>query len=200
MDGGEGSKRQSTQARRAQIVAAAVECLIQHGYAGLTARKVAAGAGVSLGHLTYHFDTMEAVLIAAYQSAAQQLGDVDGTGQLGMTPAERLEAYLRAVYAPAQLTDARLRLRVDLWSAAQTSAALMQIERDLHAQTREKVNALLMAVSDPWKTGRVPMVEGFVMATMDGLWLDYRRNGDLDATHAAIEACVLFARMRLGGA
>lgn len=200
MDGGEVSKRQSSQVRRAQIVAAAVECLIQHGYAGLTARKVAAGAGISLGHLTYHFTTMEAVLTAAFGDVAgQMMAAGDRSGKSGMSPSERLEAFMRAIFAADQLTPERLRLRVDLWSAAQINPALMQIEQELHAHTRARLNQLLMAVSDPWKTGRVPMVEAFVMATIEGLWLDYMRQRDLDAVHGAIEACVLFAKMRLGG-
>jgi TetR/AcrR family transcriptional repressor of bet genes len=192
------SNRRTSDQRRGQIAAAALVCLTKVGYAGLTARKVAAEAGISLGHLTYHYDTMEAVLAAAYQLVAAQLAPLDVT-VTGETPAERLEAYLRAVYAPEQLTDAALRLRIDLWSAAQTNPAIAQIEADLHAQMRAKIEQHLTAISDPWKTGRIPMVEGFVLATLDGLWLEYMRHRDVDAVHAAIEAMVLFARMRLGG-
>lgn len=192
------SNRRTSDQRRGQIAAAALVCLTKVGYAGLTARKVAAEAGISLGHLTYHYDSMEAVLAAAYRLAAAQLSPkVEGV--MGQTPAERFETYLRHVYAPEHLTEAALRLRVDLWSAALTNPAIAGIEADLHNQMRRVIEAHLTAISDPWKTGRIPMVEAFVLATMDGLWLDYMRHRDLDAVHAAIEAMVLFARMRLGG-
>ena len=192
------SNRRTSDERRGQIAAAALVCLTKVGYAGLTARKVANEAGMSLGHLTYHYDTMEAVLAAAYHLVATQLAPNDVAEQ-GHTPAEGFEAFLRGVYAPAHLTESALRLRVDLWSAAQTNPQIAAIETDLHRQIRAQVEAHLTAISDPWKTGRIPMVLGFVLATMDGLWLDYMRHRDLDAVHAAIEAMVLFARMRLGG-
>lgn len=192
------SNRRTSDQRRGQIARAALICLSKVGYAGLTARKVAAEAGISLGHLTYHYDTMEAVLAAAYQLVAAQLSPTEAAGT-GQTPAARFETYLHAVYAPQHLTESALRLRVDLWSAALTNPAIAAIEADLHGQMRAKIEAYLTAICDPWKMGRIPMVEGFILATMDGLWLDYMRHRDLDAVHGAIEAMVLFARMRLGG-
>ncbi|MDZ7905252.1 MAG: hypothetical protein U5N55_05335 [Cypionkella sp.] len=64
---------------------------------------------------------------------------------------------------------------------------------------RDKIETHLAAISDPWKTGRIPQVLAFVMATLDGLWLDHMRNGDIEGIDAAIDACALFAKMRLGG-
>lgn len=193
------SNRRTSDQRRAQIAAAALVCLTKFGYAGLTARKVAAEAGISLGHLTYHFDTMEAVLAAAYHLVAAEFAPPTPITPSGQTPAARFETFLRAVFAPEQVTVAALRLRVDLWSAARTNPAIAQIEAGLHDQMRAKIEDHLTAICDPWKTGRIPMVEGFILATMDGLWLDYMRHRDLDAVHGVIEAMVLFARMRLGG-
>jgi TetR/AcrR family transcriptional repressor of bet genes len=193
------SNRRTSDQRRGQIASAALVCLTQVGYAGLTARKVATQAGISLGHLTYHYDTMEAVMAAAYHLVAAELAPPVVAEVSGLTPAERFEAFLRAVYAPERLSDAALRLRVDLWSAALTHRAIAEIETDLQALMQAKIDDHLSAIADPWKTGRIPMVEGFVLATMDGLWLDYMRHRDLDAVHGAIEAMVLFARMRLGG-
>jgi hypothetical protein len=37
-----------------------------------------------------------------------------------------------------------------------------------------------------------------IMATLDGLWLDYARRGDGEAVKSAIGACVMFAKLRLG--
>lgn len=192
--------RRSGADRRAQIAQAALECLIQHGYAGLTARRVAAQAGISLGHLTYHFTTMEAVLVQAYHLAAAQLRQCAPLGDLvGLTPTQRLARYLQSVYAPQTLTPQLLRLRIDLWSAARHSPAIAAIETTLAEDRRAQIEGYLTAISDPYKLGRVPAVLRFVTATMDGLWLDYLRDGDIEAIDAAIDACALFVKMRLGG-
>ena len=160
---------------------------------------MAQSAEISLGHLTYHYETIDAVLVAAFETVAAQMAPPVITATIGLTPAERLVEGLHAVYAPVYLTPEALRLRVDLWSAAQIHPAIAAIERRLHEQMRAQISLHLNAISDPWKTTRIPMVESFVMTTMDGLWLDYLRHQDLDAVHAAIEALVLFVRMRLGG-
>ena len=197
MTGDKVTTRRTSEERRQQIAAAAVTCLTLYGYAGLTARRVASQAGISLGHLTYHYATMDEVLAAAYAQVAHDLTVPEPAPSA--TPAARLDSYLNAVFAPEFLTQAQLRLRVDLWSAAQSYPAVAQIELDLQNRNRATIEGLLTAICDPWKTARIPMVEAFVLAVMDGLWLEYMRHQDLDTVHAAIEACVLFARMRLGG-
>lgn len=199
---GSGAKgtRRSSAVRRGEIAAAALECLTQHGYAGLTARRVAGRAGISLGHLTYHFTNMDEVMIAAYHLAAARLAETEALGDLkGLSATERFVKFLQSVYAPQTLTADRIRLRLDLWSAAQSNPAVAEIERSLHEALRAKVQTHLIAICDPWKTGRIPMVEAFVMAMLDGLWLDYMRHGDIEAIDAAIEAASHFVKMRLGG-
>ena len=194
------SKRRTGAARRDQIAQAARDCLIEFGYAGLTARRVAGRAGISLGHLTYHFTNMAEVMAEAYRLVAQDLSAAAPVGELtGLNPTERFAKYLQSVYAPETLTPQNIRLRVDLWSAAQEIPAVAEIERALYEAQRAAIEAHLTAISDPWKTNRIPAVQAFVMATLDGLWLDYMRHGDIEGIDAAIDACALFAKMRLGG-
>lgn len=194
------SGRRASADRRREITAAALECLIEHGYAGLTARRVAGRAGISLGHLTYHFANMEEVMVETYDLAAQRLSLCAEIGDLtGLTSTQRFAKFLQSIYAPETLGRNTIRLRIDLWSAAQEIPAVADIERALFNARAAQIEAHLTAISDPWKTGRIPAVQAFVMATLDGLWLDYMRHGDIEAIDAAIDACALFAKMRLGG-
>jgi hypothetical protein len=143
---------------------------------------------------------MAEVMAEAYRLVAQDLSVTAPIGELtGLNPTERFAKYLQSVYAPETLTPQNIRLRVDLWCAAQEISEVAEIERALHEELRTRVEAHLAAISDPWKTGRIPAVQAFVMATLDGLWLDYMRHGDIEGTDAAIDACALFAKMRLGG-
>lgn len=187
--------------RRREIAEAALRCLERVGYAELTARKVAAEAGISLGHISYHYAGMDEVLAAACQLAAERL-QAAGEARIalpGATPAERLEAFLKAGFTEDVLTPGRLRARIDLWSAAISHPAIAEVERGLYDRYRSQVEALLHQVSDPWKTDRIPMVSDLIMATLDGLWLDWMRRRDAKAVQNGLHACVLFARLRLGG-
>ena len=193
--------RRSVEDRRAQIAGAALRCLQQVGHAGVTARKVAAEAGISLGHISYHFKDMGAVLVAAFALAAE---DVQAAGRAalqvrGGTPTERLDRFLRAGFASDLMTPAHLRLRIDLWSAALTHSDIAAIERGLYDSHRAAVEALLDRMAADYAIERVPVVADMIMATLDGLWLDWLRRGDGQAVKNGLDGCVLFARLRLGG-
>jgi TetR/AcrR family transcriptional regulator, transcriptional repressor of bet genes len=188
--------------RRREIAEAALRCLERVGYAELTARKIATEANMSLGHISYHFTGMDEVLAEACRLASEKLqaaGDAK-ISMPGATPAERLEAFLKAGFTDEFLSPAHLRTRIDLWSAAIAHPVIAATERALYDRYRAQIEALLNQVSDPWKTDRIPMVSDLIMATLDGLWLDWMRRRDDVAVKNGLEACVLFARLRLGGA
>ena len=63
--------------RRDRIARAAVAVIAEHGIDSLTHRKVAAMAGVPLGSTTYHFASLEELIAAALDKAAEA-----GIGQL----------------------------------------------------------------------------------------------------------------------
>jgi len=193
--------RRSTEQRRLQIAEAALACIQQVGPTGLTARKVAAAAGLSLGHLTYHYADMGQIMAAAFRLAAEQ---VQAAGRAAMaksggTSTERLERFLRAGFSRDLMTPAHLRLKVDLWSAALTNPEIAAIERDLYASHREVVESLLDRMAAAYAVERIPVVADMIMATLDGLWLDWLRRGNEAAVKNGLEGCVLFARLRLGG-
>ncbi|MEY3960597.1 MAG: hypothetical protein RIR14_1251 [Pseudomonadota bacterium] len=198
----EGKARRKGGDRRREIVEAALRCLERVGYADLTARKIAAEAKMSLGHITYHFADMDEVLAETCLLASERLqAAADARITMpGATPAERLEAFLKAGFSEEFLALSHLRTRIDLWSAAQVHPAIAATERALYDRYRAQLERLLHQVSDPWKTDRIPMVSDLIMATLDGLWLDWMRRRDAQAVQNGLEACVLFARLRLGGA
>ena len=189
-----------TEARRREIATAALACLMKHGHAGLTARRIAAEAGMSLGHLTYNFAGMEEIQLAAFRLAAQRLRErAEARLNLpGATHAERLEAFLRGLFSPEALTPASLRVRIDLWAAALGNPALAETERNVNATLRARVEELLGRMCDSWKAERVPQVCDLIMTAMDGLCLDWSRRADAAVAQSVIAACVSFARLRLG--
>ncbi|MGV8951739.1 MAG: TetR/AcrR family transcriptional regulator [Cypionkella sp.] len=193
--------RMSTEDRRAQIAQAALRCLEKVGRNKLTARKVAAEAGLSLGHLTYHYADMNQVLRAGFALAAEKVQEAGRLAliQPGGTSAERLDRFLRAGFGGAEISAVELRLRVDLWASALTDPDIADIEWSLYQNQREAVERLLQRMAAAYAVERVPQVADMIMATLDGLWLDWLRRQDESAVNNGLEGCVLFARLRLGG-
>ena len=87
-DGGSAATSRG-DATRARIVDAAIETLTREGYAGTSARAIAATGGFNQALIFYHFGSVRELLIAAldrtsaermaaYRSAAEEAGDLAG--------------------------------------------------------------------------------------------------------------------------
>lgn len=188
--------------RRGDIARAAVTILQTEGYAALTARKVAAVADLSLGHISYHFTGMNEVLSEAYHQVSGALREAT-TATLGDAepdPVERVRAFLGAGFTPTFLRPEHLRMRVDLWSAALAHPEIAKTEQALYQRYREDLCRLLEQVAggDPVRLARVRPVSDTIMATLDGLWLDYIRRGDPAAVQNGLETCLFLVRQLLG--
>lgn len=180
--------------RRQQIAAAALRCMQRGGYASLTARKIAQEAGLSLGHITYHFKDMDEVLSETYRHASTllQAATLKHLGQSSGDPRDRLQAFLRAGFTAEFLDLSYLRVRVDLWSAALTHETIARTEQELYERYRQNLETLLTDIN-PNATERIAFVADAVMAMLDGLWLDWVRRRDTAAIANGLAACMLLA-------
>lgn len=181
--------------RRSEIIGAALLCLQDEGFARLTARRIAARAGLSLGHISYHFRDMEELLCEAYRLASRELRtrtDVS-LAESGGRPEDRLSAFLAAGFAPGLMTPAYIRLRVDLWAAALRHASVAQAEATLYADYRARLERLLADMAAPAARGRIAATGDAIMAMLDGLWLDWARRQDRAAVDNGIAACLELA-------
>lgn len=189
------------QNRRRDIAEAARRVLAREGYAQLSARKVAAEAGLSLGHITYNFSGMDDVLAEAYRVTSDQLREASmrSLATAASDPLARLEAFLRAGFTDEFLDFHHLRMRIDLWSAACNSDVLADTERVLYDHYRQMLRELLMPLAEPnpKTVESVPALLDIVMATQDGLWLDWLRRRDSVAVDNGLRLCVALVRSTL---
>jgi AcrR family transcriptional regulator len=120
---------------RAALLDAALECLIEDGYAGLTTRKVADRAGVSQGTQMHYFPTRarfvaEAVRHLAFKLAAE-LREQDTMHP--RTDRRRLELLLDHTWEIH--TGPVFQATMELWVAARTDAeireAMAEVARDV---------------------------------------------------------------------
>lgn len=87
-------------ARRAQIIEAALEVVLQVGYAQASLARIAEAAGTSKSVVSYHFDGKEELLRAVVEHVFADTGlRMAEAVEARSTPAARLEAYVRAELA-----------------------------------------------------------------------------------------------------
>jgi AcrR family transcriptional regulator len=89
---------------REDLLAGAVACLRENGYARTTARDIVAASGTNLGSIGYHYGSVEALLNAAVLAAVEQWGaELADAMAAGIDPAapfpRRFEQYWATVLA-----------------------------------------------------------------------------------------------------
>ncbi|MET9466158.1 TetR family transcriptional regulator [Streptomyces sp. NPDC006544] len=140
--------------RRQRIVDAAIRVVGAKGIAGLSHRSVAAEADVPLGSTTYHFATLDDLLVAALRQANEAFAPVLDPG------ADLAEALARLLGDLLSADRARAELEYELYLAALRRPAL----RPVAAEWGEAVSEALRERVDP-VTARA------LVAVMDGIGL-----------------------------
>ncbi|MBO3678331.1 TetR/AcrR family transcriptional regulator [Streptomyces sp. NEAU-YJ-81] len=166
--------------RRQRIIDAAAAVVRERGITGLSHRAVAAAADVPLGSTTYHFATLDDLLVAALrQINAEWLAEVESWVE-GVDPAAPPADEL-ARWLEEQLTGDRTRMELEyeLYFAALRHERL----RPLAAECLDEMARMLTRLVRDAATARA------VVALIDGLTLQVLladRPYDREGTRAAL--------------
>lgn len=129
------------RARREAILDAAVECLAEFGYHGMSLRDVARRVGISHPGVIYHFPNKEALFMSVIERHEQHV-DLEGSLQGLGTSAERLEAFLSAV---AEMGQSPMMVELECMAYAEAATPLhpahehYRIRRDIVARHLSRI-------------------------------------------------------------
>ncbi|MDQ1044501.1 TetR/AcrR family transcriptional regulator [Streptomyces sp. V4I2] len=153
--------------RRQRIIDAAIRVAGQKGLAGLSHRSVAAEADVPLGSTTYHFTTLDELMVAALRQANEGFAKVIASRGGLARPRTDLAAELAGLlgeWLAGERTG--VELEYELYLAALRRPAL----RPVAAEWADDLAARLTARTDP-VTARA------LVALMDGICLQVLLTG-----------------------
>ncbi len=157
-------------ATRSALLDAALECLIEEGYANLTTRNVAERAGVSQGTQMHYFPTRAAFLAEAVRHVAFKLAaEVREQDALrARSERRRLEELLDQVWSIH--TGPVFQATMELWVAARTDpelrSAMDEVQRDVTRLIARGAAELFPELMERPRAGEVLELG---LATMRGL-------------------------------
>jgi DNA-binding transcriptional regulator YbjK len=153
--------------RRQRIIDAAIRVVGHKGLAGLSHRSVAAEADVPLGSTTYHFTTLDELMVAALRQAS--------------------EGFAKVVAAHGGLSDPRTDLAEELagwmgeWLAGDRTGVELEYELYLAALRRPALRPVAAEWADELArllSGRTdPVTARALVALMDGICLQVLLTG-----------------------
>ncbi|GAA0560717.1 TetR/AcrR family transcriptional regulator [Actinomadura livida] len=111
---------------RQRLLEATVRTLAAEGYGGTTARSIAKTGGFAPGVIYYHFEDLEALLVAALRHTSQARRDRYEEALGSCTDATELLARLRELYAEDMRDQGHIDAVQELFTASATSPRLRE--------------------------------------------------------------------------
>ncbi|MGH9139097.1 MAG: TetR/AcrR family transcriptional regulator [Acidimicrobiales bacterium] len=166
-------QQERSSATRSRVLDAAVESLLELGYANTTAALVADRAGVSRGAMQYHFPTKSELVSAAVDHLVERIAD-DARRAADRLPAgdgkDRIAAAIDLLWARSSepLFTAWLELNVAARSDPELQALVETVRDRLTNLIREDSFLLVGADSSDVNVG---IFIEMTLALVSGLWL-----------------------------
>lgn len=163
--------------RRQALVEATIASLKRHGHEGLSVRRIAAQAGVSIGLINHHFPNKDALVAEGYRQFSRQLaaGFQAAVERAPRKPRARLSAFIEAVFARPNLDPRVLTAWVVFWGLFRQSPEIRRAHREegrgYGALPGLLLRDLLKQQARPASRARVATIG--LTALLDGLWLEW---------------------------
>lgn len=165
--------------RREHLVEATMRCLAEHGHAGVSVRKIAAAADVSVGLINHYYPSIDQLISHAYETlsggiAASLLVSAEG----GDSPRASLSRFIQESFGPVVLNPDMLGVWVVFWSMVRHSTDMQAVQQRTCRQYRQVLERHLGALA---QENNLPPLNLAAAATalnamLDGLWLTWCLN------------------------
>ena len=137
-------RRYSPSVRRAMILQDAKGCLLEKGLDNTTVRDIASWCGLSPGTLTYHFDSVDDILVEVLaEASAEYLASNLARARTGRTASERLTQLLTGGLPADDAARKMWRMWVACWSRAPYDTRFATVHASRHEHERAAIEALI---------------------------------------------------------
>ncbi len=154
---------------RERILAAAVACLAEDGYAATTTSRIQERSGVSRGSLLHQFPSRDDLLIAAVQHLAVERANQVDVPEVAGTIDDAIDQIWMTFHGPL------FRAALQLWAAAQHSPHLAEALRPREHELGRHIRQLITGLFGPEFTAHPDFLDlaRVLVASMRGVALTY---------------------------
>lgn len=131
------ARRRHDPDRREKIIGAALEVIAQHGVAGTTHRRVAEAADVPLGSMTYHFESLEQLVVEAFTRLDRSLSSYYWEMLEGAKSRDEASEAVVDIICGSRWTDSYMTQLFELYAMAARKPEMRRILSDWMAHSRK---------------------------------------------------------------
>jgi len=174
-------RRVDPEIRREALIDASLRCLAREGHEGLSVRRIAAEAGVSVGLINHYFPSIDMLIADAYETLATDIAGrmAKAAEQAEGSPRERLAKLIEACFAPEIMDPSLLRVWVVFWGMILHSPEMRIVQQRTNSRFCNVYERFLRDVAEAeGKRVDTTLLARGLSAMHDGLWLEFCLNPD----------------------
>lgn len=194
-------RRASPVVRRADLVAATVNCLARLGAKGATGREICRQAGVSHGLLRHYFRNPDNLLLETYEQLCEDmLTQLEAAAMPGEgAPGEALHRYFMAVFSDDWAGPDIIGAWMVFWQQARSRDDFAAVSESFNLRQRALLQRLVANL--PQHESKLPLEDAIALlsAVLDGLWIEFYLSDQRTPRERCVALCDA-AATRLFGA
>jgi AcrR family transcriptional regulator len=130
--------------RRRLILEAARQCILERGLAATTVREIATRADVSIGTITYHFESVDDILAEVLRDSSKRFTErVVSEARTLPGAMQRLEFLIDTDLPDSEASTAQFRLWLEYWARAIHDPRLAVVHSERHSFERGVIEAII---------------------------------------------------------
>lgn len=181
-------RRVAPDIRREALIDATLRSLARDGHDGLSVRRIAAEAGVSVGLINHYFPSIDMLAADTYETIATRIAGnmADAAERVAGSAREKLTKLIEACFAPEIMDPALLQVWVVFWGMIPHSPEMREVQRRTNSRFCGVFERFLREVAEEegHKVDTALLALG-LSAMHDGLWLEFC----LDPDFLNVENC-----------
>lgn len=184
--------------RRRDLIEAAYQTFLEHGFKGMTVVRIGERAGMSHGIVNYYFKSKNE-LVSAVVRKANFLIMQDTAHRLrsATSPRERVSAIIAGNFAAELFTREIARAWVSYYAALGQQGDLDRMQRVVDARLSSNLMHALTQLVDRAHARRVA---DYIAVLIDGFWLRHAKSDDAVDAAVAIRQIEEFVELQLSAA
>lgn len=181
--------------RRDLLVRAAIRCLQEEGYAGLSVRKITKEANVSQGMINLHFGSINQLITSAYDLLSNEFYQfiVAKLDQCDGTTLEKMNLFLQAHFSEDWMNPKLLKAWLVFWSLLPDSPEMAEAYKRNNKKVETLLGDLLVGLLN--ESGReegiriddISPASQQLMTLLDGIWVRQTLEQRPNASEYALE-------------
>ncbi len=182
--------------RQSDLILATLKCLKREGFKGLSIRKIADEAGVSVGLINHHFGSLDKLISLSYEymaddiiSALQQSCERETANPLLI-----MDVFIEESFSPTLLDPDLLNAWIVFWAMTRHSPEIDKSHSLTYSRYLEFISQLLTDIwrdehGDKCETCDIRLATISFSSMLDGLWVESCLNSTVFKSEDAIAIC-----------